>query len=55
MIKQRLLLFYPHQVECQTFDPQVWSVETQGVVAVWASLTRGQIIFSRESSLALIN
>ena len=32
----------------QTLDPPLWSVETQGVVAVWASLTRGQIIFCRE-------
>ena len=53
MIKHRLLLllFYHYQVECETcetFDGEVWSVETQGVVAVWASLTGGLIIFSPE-------
>ena len=62
MIKHRLLLlfFYQDQVECETFDPQVWSVETRGVPAVWASLTGGQIIFrererEREREGDLIN
>ena len=61
MMRERLLLFY-HQEECQTLDPPVWSVHTQGPGGasnlgcgpVLAGPSGGQIIFILESSNKLI-